>query len=258
MRLNILISCYNGSVDGVGAMFQPQRDDVRYVVSHQMSEDYAQACPPLSMDREDVIYAPFRGRGISRNRNHCLDVVKAHSDVPGEEICLLADDDVTYLPDSFDKVLAAFREHPEISLAAFRILTPQSQPPFKPYQDKSFVVNKIPLRGKYYFSSIELAFRLEAIGDLRFDEDFGVGAAKWPEGGEETIFLSDCLKMGLKMRYFPIEMVIHGYMSTGKSKKSVRKAQMMRAVAIRCRGPFSFEAILASLRVLYRKLLRMG
>ena len=49
MRLNILISCYNGSVDGVGAMFQPQRDDVRYVVSHQMSEDYAQACPPLSM-----------------------------------------------------------------------------------------------------------------------------------------------------------------------------------------------------------------
>ena len=40
--------------------------------------------------------------------------------------------------------------------------------------------------------------------------------------------------------------------------ESVRKAQMMRAVAIRCRGPFSFEAILASLRVLYRKLLRMG
>lgn len=254
MRLNILISCYNGSVEGVGAMFQQKRGDVRYVVSHQMSEDYVQKNLPQAMDREDVIYAPFRGRGLSLNRNHCLDVVRAHSDHPGEEICLLADDDVSYLADSFDKVLEAFLEHPEISVAAFRIATPPGQPPFKVYQDKSFMVNKIPLRGKFYFSSIELAFRLSSIGDLRFDEDFGLGARKWPEGGEEAVFLCDCLGRGLKMMFFPEDVVVHDFMSSGKARKTIRKARMMQAVARRCYGPFSKDAIVGAFRTLYRVL----
>ncbi|MGN0191288.1 MAG: hypothetical protein ACI39U_06495 [Candidatus Cryptobacteroides sp.] len=211
---------------------------------------------PGGLDRPDVIYSSFIGKGVALNRNHCLDMAR-QAPREEDEICLLADDDIRYMSDSFDTVMDTFRENPDISVAAFRIRTPQGQPDYKKYPDRTKDIRKIPLSGKFYFSTIEIAFRLSSVGDLRFDEDFGIGAAKWPEGGEEPVFLSDCLKRGLKMRFFPKEIVEHGYISTGKAHKSVRKAQMMRAVACRCRGPFSFEAILGSLRVLYRRLLRM-
>ena len=267
MRLNVLICCYNASVEGVPSILMPPREDVRYVVSHQMSRSYAGrgGDVPESLDRRDVIYAPFVGKGLSANRNHCLDVLRSvvykskdsAGDTVGtepepcrEEICLIADDDVTYCPDSFDRVLAAFTG--EVDIAAFRIRTPEGQPPFKNYPDREFAVRKIPLWGGFYFSSVEIAFRLASVGDLRFDEDFGVGAEKWPEGGEEAIFLSDCLRKGLKMKYVPEYVVEHDYMSSGKASKTVRKARMMLEVACRCRGPFSRDAIVGFLRVIYR------
>lgn len=257
MRLNLLIPCYNDSVNDIPANLLPQRSDVRYFVSHQISPDRAGIEMPVELDRPDVIYSSFTGKGVALNRSHCLDMAR-QAPRGEDEICLMTDDDASYRPDSFDIVMDTFRENPDIDIAAFRICTPEGQPPYKAYPDKVKDIRKIPLSGKFYFSTVEIAFKLSSVGDLRYDEDFGVGAEKWPEGGEETIFLSDCLKMGLKMRYFPKEIVLHAYMSTGKARKSVRKAQMMRAVACRCRGPFSLEAILGSLRVLYRKLRRMG
>lgn len=265
MRLNVLICCYNASVEGVPSILRPPREDVRYVVSHQMSGEYAGAKRPEALDRPDVVYAPFIGRGLSANRNHCLDVLRNLEGKVGnggatdldtldnrEEICLIADDDVSYFGDSFDRILAAFEE--EVDIVAFRIRTPEGEPQFKKYPDKAFVVKKIPLWGKFYFSSIEIAFRMSAVGSLRFDEDFGVGAKKWPEGGEEEIFLSDCLKRGLTMKYVPEYVVGHPYMSSGKSPKTVRKARMMLAIACRCSGPFSIDAFVAFLRVIFRVL----
>ena len=75
-----------------------------------------------------------------------------------------------------------------------------------------------------------------------------------PEGGEEAIFLSDCLKRGLTMKYVPEYVVGHPYMSSGKSPKTVRKARMMLAIACRCSGSFSIDAFVAFLRVIFRVL----
>ena len=84
MTLNILISCYNESVKDVQNIFLSPRADVRYIVSHQLSPDYAAAHPGLTADaslqfsgRSDVVYSPFVGKGLSRNRNHCLDVLES-------------------------------------------------------------------------------------------------------------------------------------------------------------------------------------
>lgn len=255
MRLNVLICCYDSSVNGVPAIMMPFREDVRYVVSHQMSREYfeVQKDIPDGLNRQDVVYAPFVGKGLSANRNHCLDIVSGlERIVSQEEICLIADDDVTYYVDSFDNILSAFAKNNDIDIASFRIKTPEGQPMFKMYPDKAFIVNRIPLWGKFYFSSVEVAFRFDSVCKIRFDEDFGVGSGKWSEGGEETIFLSDCLKNGLKMMYIPEYIVGHDYMSSGKARKTVRKARMMLAVACRCRGLFSLDAFVGILRVLYR------
>lgn len=256
MRLNILISCYNESVNGVPAVFLSPRQDVRYVVSHQMSAEYAGRGLPVPQEfrqRDDVLYAPFIGRGLSGNRNHAMDALAGWS-LRDDDICILADDDVRYRNEYFDTVLSTFVRHPELSVAAFRIRTPDGQPEFKKYPVEAFELKSIPLTGGYYLSSVEIAFRFHAVKGIRFDTDFGLGSDKWPEGGEEAVFLSDCLKRGLRMGYFPEDVVIHGYMSSGKGRKTVRKARMMLAVALRYRGPFSLEAVKGVLRVVWRRL----
>ena len=278
--LNILIACYNDSVAEVPEIFLAQRGDVRYIVSHQMSRDYADDHPELAsrisraLDRSDVVYSAFVGKGLSQNRNRCLDVLAdclksefpsgQSSDGAGiaaaalkDQLCVIADDDVRYGEKSPERIIALFSENPSADIVAFRIATPPGQPPFKEYPEARFRVKKVPVYGRFCFSSIELAFRLSSVlsGGIRFDENFGLGSAVWPEGGEESVFLSDCLSSGMRMEYFPEYLVTHPYESTGKKRKTVRKAQMLEALAVRCRGKLSSAAFVGRLRVIYRRVL---
>lgn len=283
MMLNVLISCYDDSVFDAPAIFLSPRDDVRYIVSHQMSRDYADAHPELPeetrrlLGRSDIVYSPFVGKGVSQNRNHCLDVLEAvlkaanrqndhiqesdkqtiESDVLKKQLCLISDDDVSYTDSQLTRILEIFGERPATDAICFRIATPEGQPPFKRYPDKGHEVRRVPVYGRFGFSSIELAFRLSPVlsGKIRFDENFGLGSSRWPEGGEETVFLSDCRKAGMRMDYVPEYLVQHPFQSTGKKRKTVRKAQMLEAVAVRCRGRRSSAAFVGRLRVLYRRLL---
>lgn len=284
MKLNVLISCHNDSVSAVPKIFLPPREDVRYIVSHQMSPDYAGAHPELSEEtrlafsRSDVVYSPFVGKGVSQNRNHCLDVLESvlkrtgrrrndcmhesdgqgiEQNFPNEQLCLISDDDVSYTDRQLTRIIEIFGERPATDAVCFRIATPDGQPPFKHYPDKEREVRQVPVYGRFCFSSIELAFRLAPVlsGKIRFDENFGLGSSRWPEGGEETVFLSDCRKAGMRLDYVPEYLVQHPFQSTGKKRKTVRKAQMLEAVAVRCRGRLSFAAFVGRLRVMYRRLL---
>ncbi len=283
MKLNILISCYNESVSDVPKIFLPQRRDVRYIVSHQMSPDYADSHPGipeetrLAFGRSDVVYSQFAGKGVSQNRNHCLDVLetvlkagkrqndrrqeseeeKIEPDALNNQLCLISDDDVSYTDKQLTRIIEVFGERPATDAICFRIATPEGQPPFKCYPDREYELRQIPVYGPFCFSSIEIAFRLSPVLSerIRFDENFGLGSSRWPEGGEETVFLSDCLKAGLRLDYVPEYLVTHPYESTGKRAKTVRKAQMLEAVAVRCRGRFSSAASVGRLRVLYRRFL---
>lgn len=276
--LNILISCHNESISDVPKIFLPQRDDVRYVVSHQMSPDYAAVHPTLpeetaaSLRRVDVVYAPFVGIGVSQNRNHCLDALEAvlknerphGADTQGVEsydlekqLCVLSDDDVRYTDAWLSRIVKLFSERPRADVICFRIATPDGQPEFKAYPEKEFEIRKVPVYGKVYFSEVEIAFRYEPVlkNKIRFDEDFGLGSKVWPEGGEGPVFLSDCRRAGMRLIYVPEYLVQHPFLSTGKKLKTVRKARMLEAVALRCRGRLSFAAFAGRLRVLYRRLL---
>lgn len=281
MTLNVLISCYNDSVSDVPKIFLPPRADVRYVVSHQMSPDFAAAHPELTADiassfgqRADVVYSPFVGKGVSQNRNHCLDALRRFletefrsskttdregidGDVLKEQLCVISDDDVSYTDGQLTRIMEIFRERPAADALCFRIATPEGHPPFKRYPDKEYEVGKVPVYGKVYFSEVEIAFRYEPVlrNRIRFDEDFGLGSSAWPEGGEGPVFLSDCRAAGMRLVYIPEYLVQHPFLSTGKSRRTVRKAMMLEAVAVRCRGKLSFAAFAGRLRVLYRRLL---
>jgi hypothetical protein len=144
--------------------------------------------------------------GLSKNRNRALKNAKGNK-------CLIADDDIKYKEEGLDIIEKSFKDNPSADIITFQIETPEGTL-FKEYSSNEFWHNK---RTVLKVSSIEIAFRKDRIfkKNISFDENFGLGAKY--NSGEENIFLMDCLKQGLKIKYVPIPIVIHPKESSGKN-----------------------------------------
>jgi len=262
MKLNVLICCYGSSIVQVPSVLKELREDVRYIISHQQDDEYAASrgrledmgCETVAtmLGRSDVVYSVLPGVGLSRNRNNCIQACAAVAS--SDDVCIIADDDVRYMDGSFDAILGAFASRKEADVIAFRISTGDPAVPFKVYPRGAHEVLKPVIRGNGYVSSIEMAFRLASVlgKGLKFDEDFGLKGRRYPQAGEEAVFISDCLKAGLRVFHEPVEVVVHPWESSGKSAKTVAKAKMMLAVAKRTYGALSVEAFIARARCVYR------
>lgn len=74
MKLDVLICTYNERVVHVPDVLLPYRPDVSYIVSMQYTDKkYFQYIPGELKNRRDVKLIFLEGKGLSRNRNHCLD-----------------------------------------------------------------------------------------------------------------------------------------------------------------------------------------
>lgn len=144
-------------------------------------------------------------RGSSNSRNLAIDNAKA-------DICLIADDDVKYLPSYEEKILAEFEKYPEADIITFQIQTPEGSKFNMGYLDKPIKHN---WRSILKCASIEIAFRREAINkaQLRLDKLFGLGSHYRIH--DEIIFLKEALDKGLNLRYSPTPIVIHPAESSG-------------------------------------------
>ncbi|MGN1246417.1 MAG: glycosyltransferase [Muribaculaceae bacterium] len=199
--LDVLICTLNEGILRVkNVLLQPQ-SGIRYVVSWQQ-DGYKCDIPP-ELIRSDVAISTISGRGLSRNRNNAIAQSTA-------DICLIADDDVKYTPDSFRAVINTFESNPNLDIATFRSQSEFEQKIFPDYQ---FNLAK-PTKG-YYATSFEIAFRRKSIArKLRFNELFGLGAPVL-HAGEENVFIIDAVRQGLDCRFFPITIVTHNHPTTG-------------------------------------------
>lgn len=184
----------------VEKMLLPPRDGVRYVVSWQEHEN---ASIPLSItERNDVEVFRLDVKGLSNNRNNSI----SHCN---SDIVLIADDDLIYEPDAFQKICQTFENDPGLDLATFRVRFKNA----KTYP-KDRVRLQIPLPKGYFATSMEIAFRRSNLSDVKFNALLGLGA---PElvCGEEEIFLLDAIKKGLICRHVPIYICSHPTSTTG-------------------------------------------
>ena len=167
----------------------------------------------------------YTERGLSKSRNHAL----GHA---AGEICLLSDDDLYYKEDIEDIVIQAFEENPSADIITFQIETPEGKP-FKNYRTEPFWHTK---RTIMRVASVEMAFKRNSIEEnhLRFDENFGLGAA-FPTG-EENIFLSDALDQKLKILFMPLPIVIHPPESSGRDFDNAKLIQAKGAMFERIFG----------------------
>ena len=204
MIINILIATIDSGIERVEALLLAPRPDLKYIVSHQVTEEKFRPVP-VSLHRADVVVRQIGGRGLARNRNNALAMTDG-------DIAMLADDDARYRPGYFWTVLDAFRADRDMAVACFKIATPEGQPEYKEYAGSAYLLNE---ESHHYISSLEIAFRPDLIKSrgIRFDERFGIGSGIISYG-EEAVFIHDCIKAGLKVKYIPEYAAEHAAAST--------------------------------------------
>lgn len=184
----------------VESMQLPTVDGVRYIVSWQ-NHGPAPVIPQALRERSDIEVHLCECNGLAANRNNALRHSRA-------DIILVADDDLRYTPSQLLEVIRAFDENPSVAVATFRHCgMPRQYPP-----GECDLGRRLPRN--YYAIAVEIAFRRTAVGNLTFDERFGLGSPKlW--AGEDEKFLLDARLRGLHCRFFPIDITTHTGPTTG-------------------------------------------
>ena len=99
MNLEILISTYNEGIYNIKKILLPPIKNINYFISHQVNK---KGGFQFKTEREEVKYRKVLAKGLSKNGNLCLS--KASRD-----ICLLADDDVSYSKKYLKKIIRRYK-----------------------------------------------------------------------------------------------------------------------------------------------------
>lgn len=135
-----------------------------------------------------VKFLSLKERGVGLSRNNAL--MRAT-----DEICLFSDEDASYVDNYADIIIHAFEAQPDADIIVFNV--PSMNPERPTYT--------IPKRGRvrWYsclkYGAVKIAARTESIkrANVYFSLLFG-GGAKY-SAGEDSLFLAECLKKGLKI-----------------------------------------------------------
>lgn len=136
----------------------------------------------------------FRERGVGLNRNNAL--LRADGDV-----LLFSDEDIVYDPGYAEKVRKEFEEHPEADVLLFNLrVTPERAT----YRNESYGRVRWYNCGRY--PTYSCAVRRDKVrrANVTFSLLFGGGAPY--SNGEDSLFLMDCLRRGLRIYRTPAEI----------------------------------------------------
>jgi glycosyltransferase involved in cell wall biosynthesis len=131
-------------------------------------------------------------KGVGKNRNQAL----LHSTA---DICLLSDDDMLYVDNYSEIVEQAFNELPEADIIIFNIDTIGKE--VKRRMNRS--IRKVNILNFQNYGAARIAFRRKAIlrKNIWFSLLFGGGTIY--SSGEDTLFLREALRKGLKVYTYP-------------------------------------------------------
>ena len=144
----------------------------------------------FSVGKQNITYLNFAERGVGLNRNNAL--MRANAD-----ICLFADDDMVYEDDYVQTVEKAYAEFPDADVIIFNLIEKEA---------KRYIIEKPSRVGKLNFlryGAARVSFKLSSVraNGIYFNQCFGGGTEH--SHGEDSIFLADCLKKGLRVYAYP-------------------------------------------------------
>ena len=141
------------------------------------------------MDGHRIRMLSTATRGVGVNRNLALQLAEA-------DILLFADDDIVYYDGALEAVRNAFRELPEADVIFFGIDMTKKGQIFDKRRNKT---QRVHLWNSFKYGACRMAVRRDAIIKKRisFSTLFGGGCIYC--SGEDSIFIRDCLRAGLKL-----------------------------------------------------------
>ena len=145
-------------------------------------------------DSSKIIVINSLSRGVGANRNLCID--NSFGD-----IVLFGDDDIVYEPDYVKTVTDEFEKHPEADMIMFNVNVCEER---RTYTNTGFKKLSRYNIGRYPAYSIAVKRDVLIDKKVRFSELFG-GGAKY-SNGEDSLFLRDALRSGLKLYASGVEL----------------------------------------------------
>lgn len=143
-----------------------------------------------------VRFFSFVERGVGLSRNSAL----MRSDA---DICVLADDDMVFHDGYEETVRNAFERYPEADVIIFNLNEGSSM-----NGRENQIASKVGLLNYMNYGAARVAFRRKAVTykGISFNLNFGGGTQH--QCGEDTLFLRDCLKKGLRMIAVPESLAV--------------------------------------------------
>jgi len=193
---------------------------ILYLIIHQGSDRVDDL---TFLGRRDVSFFALSDRGLSRSRNAGLDRVVT-------KYAYIMDDDVSI---DIAKVLDLVRliEEDAADVGTCKHRYQGGAYPAR-YKDHSFVHNLLSIAK---VSSIDICVKMSSLNfnAIRFNQDFGLGSDL--PSGEEYIFLADCIKKGLLVKYYPVVIGVHPDVTSGMDffsqyNKTRAKREMIKHV----------------------------
>lgn len=191
MAVELLISCVNTDPRELAAKM--------HLASCAVIVDQCDAATADRCDTEQfeiaggTVTAVYRNeRGVGRSRNLAMEK-------SGQAICVFSDEDIVYVDGYGQLIEQEFSAHPEADILLFQV---EVDPSRKTYQNDTFAPVSKWNCGRY--PAYSMAFRREKMmaSGAKFSLLFGGGAPY--SAGEDSLFLRDCIKAGLKAYKTPV------------------------------------------------------
>ncbi len=188
MRLQVLVSAVGQEPEELISRMKLQSDAII------INQGRAHGFQKLTRDGHEICIYDFMEKGVGLSRNTAL--FRADGD-----ILLFSDEDITYDDGYADKILAEFEKHPEADMLLFNMRVGASR---ATYHIESYGRVRWYNSGRY--PTYSFAVRREKLhrNNITFSLLFGGGARY--SNGEDSLFLRDCLKAGLKIYTVPVEI----------------------------------------------------
>lgn len=179
--VQVLISTMNLEMDSqVDKLLKQMNINTDYIIVNQVKDEKR-----VTIHKENVL--TVEQYGLSRSRNLALATTSS-------DIVMLADDDLRYV-DGYDAIVKkAYSQHPKVDIICFFVESKN-----KARKVKKPLFSKVGYINTMRICSFQISMKRSSVKDIMFDERFGSGSRY--NRGEENIFLCDCLRKGLKIKF---------------------------------------------------------
>lgn len=188
MRLEVLVSAVKKDVKTLARQMQLDSDAIIInQTDHFAYEEFTQ-------NGYAIKGYSFQEKGVGLSRNNAL--LRGTGD-----ILLFSDEDIIYHKGYREQILKCFEEHPEADMLLFNMKVGESRATY--YTEKYHPVH-IWNAGRYPTYSFAVRKDILHKSHITFSTLFG-GGAKY-SNGEDSLFLKDCLRYGMKVYAVPVEI----------------------------------------------------